>query len=367
MANQEKQLTLRDRIESKAFREAVAQVLPAHLTPERFVRLAIAAGTRTPKLNECDPTTVLQCLMQLSQFGLEPDGRNAHLIPFKNNRGSYDCTLILDYKGLATLAKRSGVVSYIHADKVCDNDIFEYNKGVVVKHEINFKTDRGKPYAYYAMVRFKDGTEQATCMTKSEVEQIRKRSRAASNGPWVTDFDQMALKTTFRRLSKWLELSPEFRDALEADSDSLEELRFENALPIKRAQIAGKKRLLEDSEPEAHDGAENGSGGEADPTAGIAESTQPEEKPTAAPKPAKDKKKLEGLVQAPENLTGGPNETKMLMRLEALKSSKDALVAVARQFEVIDEGQDWGAIGEDKFDVMLREANWTLVEEALKQ
>src|SRR5258708_40036571 len=109
--------------------------------------------------------------------GLEGGGRDGEFGPFRNQRGSYDCTLIIDYKGLATLAKRSGQVSYVHADAVCENDQFEFNKGVVVKHEIDFKKDRGKAYDYYAMVRYKDGTEQDDCMTKADVATISARTR----------------------------------------------------------------------------------------------------------------------------------------------------------------------------------------------
>jgi recombinational DNA repair protein RecT len=54
-------------------------------------------------------------------------------------------------------------------------------------------------------------------MTRDEVEAIRKRSRSANNGPWATDFDEMAKKTVFRRASKWIELSSEIRDAFDND------------------------------------------------------------------------------------------------------------------------------------------------------
>jgi recombination protein RecT len=368
-ANQKE--TLRGKIESKEFKLAIASVLPSHLTPDRFVRLAIAASTRTPRLGECDPNTVLQCLMSLSQFGLEPDGRNAHLVPFKNQRGSYDCTLIIDYKGLATLAKRSGQVSYVHADMVCENDQFEFNKGVVVKHEVDFKKDRGKPYAYYAMVRYKDGTEQAAAMTKAEVDRIKARSRAGNSGPWVTDYDEMGKKTVFRRLSKWLELSPEFRDALEADSDTLEELHFENAIPIQRPKV----RLLKNQKAHSGSGSETTSAeGDAANTGDVTPATdEPNGSQSAAPsnEPApekpKGKKKLQGLKSEPEGgVQVGPNEQKMMMRLEALKLSKDDLVTVARQLDAVDPSEGWDAIGEDRFDVLLREANWSIVEEALK-
>jgi recombination protein RecT len=225
--------TLKSHLEGEAFRLAVAKVLPKHLTPDRFVRVALTAMTRTPKLAQCEQASFFQCLLTLSQLGLEPDGRRAHLIPFENRkRGCVECQLIVDYKGLAELAMRSGAVSNLHADIVCDKDEFDYDRGELKKHRINFREPRGEIYAAYAICRFKDGSEKCDVMTKHEIDAVRSRSRSGNNGPWVTDYNEMAKKTVFRRLSKWLPLSPEYRDALDADADAVEEMRVENARPV---------------------------------------------------------------------------------------------------------------------------------------
>jgi recombination protein RecT len=79
-----KQLTIKERLQSPAFIQALAEIVPQHCKPERMARIAITALTRTPKLAECDQASFFRCLMDLSQWGLEPDGRRAHLIPFEN-------------------------------------------------------------------------------------------------------------------------------------------------------------------------------------------------------------------------------------------------------------------------------------------
>lgn len=211
-----KPTSLKGLINSENMRNQFALALPKHLTAERFTRVAITALTRTPKLQSCTPESFMRCLLDLSAWGIEPDGRRAHLIPYGT-----ECTLILDYKGIAELVMRSGLVSSIHADKVCENDDFQVDRGKVTKHVIDFRNDRGKPYAYYVLIAFKDGSEKSEVMTRDEVEAIRKRSRAGSSGPWVTDFDEMGKKTVFRRASKWLPLSPEVRDAFDKDADTL--------------------------------------------------------------------------------------------------------------------------------------------------
>lgn len=206
--------TIRDLIASDRFKEQVALALPAHCTADRFARIALTALNRTPKLAECTQQSLLQCLMDLSALGLEPDGRRAHLIPYGDK-----ATLVIDYKGLVELAIRSGEISTIHADVVCEGDAFVYNMGKIEKHEVDFKKGRGAMYAAYAHVVMKDGSVKDEVMSKEEVDGIRKRSRAANSGPWVTDYNEMAKKTAFRRCSKWLPLSPELRERIEKDDE----------------------------------------------------------------------------------------------------------------------------------------------------
>jgi len=186
----------------------------------------------------------MKCLLDLSAFGLEPDGRRAHLIPYKDQ-----CTLVIDWKGLAELAMRSGIVAKLHADIVCENDEFTYDLGEVKAHKIDFRKPRGEVYAVYAMAQTKTGEVFVAVLAKDEVESVRKRSRAGTSGPWVTDWNEMAKKTAFRRLSKWLPLSPEFRDAQERDDE-------EDTPPMRDVTpSASTSKLFQSPQPSALNGA----------------------------------------------------------------------------------------------------------------
>lgn len=223
----ETKLSLRQHLEGPAFVEAVRKALPTHLKPDRFIRVALTALTKTPKLAQCDQSSFFSCLLSLSQFGLEPDGRRAHLIPYENRkRGVVECQLIIDWKGLVELAMRSGIVANLHADVVRDGDLFDYSCGKIRAHVPWFiRRDTGRPdkagdvFAVYATAEFKDGSSKAELLSKAEVDAIRARSRSGQVGPWATDWSEMAKKTAFRRLSKWLPLSSEFRDAIEVDDE----------------------------------------------------------------------------------------------------------------------------------------------------
>lgn len=207
-------------------KESWSLVLPKVCTPDRFARVALSCIKKDKKLMDAVKTqegrlSLAEQFMKCAELGIEPDGRRAYLIPYKN-----DIQLIIDYKGIAELAMRSGYVSNIHADKVCENDEFVYNMGNIEKHIIDFKKDRGEPYAYYAVVSFKDGTKKCEVMSKAEIEKIKERSSAwkayvqyRKICPWNTDYDEMAKKTVFKRLAKWIPQSPEVQKAIEIDDE----------------------------------------------------------------------------------------------------------------------------------------------------
>ena len=212
-------------------------VLPKVCTPDRFARVALTCLKKDGKLLEAiqtpeGRTSIAAAFMKCAELGIEPDGRRAYLIPYKN-----DVQLIIDYKGIAELAMRSGYISNIHADKVCEEDKFEYNIGMIERHQIDFRKPRGEAYAYYAIVTFKDGTKKCEVMSKDEIDKIKERSAAWGAWlkwkkicPWNTDYDEMAKKTVFKRLSKWLPQSPELRKAIEIDGEDYRRTPLENPL-----------------------------------------------------------------------------------------------------------------------------------------
>lgn len=222
MAVTKSQKTIRELLQSPELKQQIQAALPKHLTPERFIRLALNATLRQPELLRCSRESFFRCLLDLSAYGIEPDGRRAHLIPFRNNKTEQmEVQLIIDYKGIAELVRRSGDVSYIHADVVFSNDIwdFSYGSGAFLKHRPNMEDRGDRVKAVYSFVRLRDGAEDFIVLSTAEVEKVRKRSKAGNTGPWVTDWNEMAKKTAFRRHSKWLPLSPEVKDAVERDDD----------------------------------------------------------------------------------------------------------------------------------------------------
>lgn len=198
-------------------RTGYAAVLPKHVSPDRFIRSAMIAVSRTPKLLDCTPASMYHALQQAATLGLEVSGTlgSAYLVPYKST-----VQLIPGYRGLIGLARQSGEVTSIDAYVVHERDVCHVSLGTEPKidHEPCLDGDPGAMRLVYAVAKLVGGGQQFVVMTKAEVDKIRARSKSANDGPWVTDYEEMAKKTAIRRLMKYLPLSVEkLARALELD------------------------------------------------------------------------------------------------------------------------------------------------------
>lgn len=263
--------TLKGWLNSDALKGEIARALPKHCSAERMTRIATTALTRTPLLADCEVQSFVKCLLDLSQWGLEPNGYHAHLIPFRNNRrGVVECQLILDYKGIVQLLMNSGKVLSIHADVVHEGDDFAYSLGELQRHtQWELRTDAMKPrekgpmIAAYARIVMKGGAVKCEVMTKQQIDGIRARSKAKDSGPWVTDYAEMSKKSAFRRAAKWLPLSAEIIEAFDRDIDRPVATVFGGGTvidsdfvvpPASLNQLADQRKARQEAEPMADDG-----------------------------------------------------------------------------------------------------------------
>lgn len=236
---------VRAHLESPAFLQQVQMAMPTGEDGKRLIRGAITAMQKNPKIGECLQTTIFTSLLTCAQLRLNLDGREAHLVPFwdgkagPEGKGAMVCTLIPDYKGLVRLVLQSGNISNVHADLVCQNDTFEFDKGRILAHRINFRVPRGDVYAVYALATFKDGTEKAEVMSVDEVEKVRQGSKQKDGKPWQDHWGEQAKKTVFKRLTKWLPLSPEANEAIHIDNTR----PAEASLPVEETDDDGPVEL----------------------------------------------------------------------------------------------------------------------------
>lgn len=199
----------------KQMAPAIKAALPTVMTPERFTRITLSALSANPKLAACTPPSFLGAMMTAAQLGMEPNTPlgQAYLLPYWNSRNRCtECQFQLGYKGLIDLAYRSGEVSTIMAQVVYENDEFTYSFGLepTLKHVPALK-DRGEPKFVYGMFKTKDGGYGYDVMSMEDVrDHARRYSKAFNNGPWQTNFEEMAKKTVLKRVLKYAPLKSEF-------------------------------------------------------------------------------------------------------------------------------------------------------------
>lgn len=211
----------------------LARLLPRHISAERMARVAFGEFARNEALRECSPDSVALCLVTASQLGLEPSSPLGHvyLIPRKG-----ECTLLIGYKGLLDLMRRSGEVARADAAVVYEGEDFEVVRGSDPKitHKPSMKVARtdDKIVAAYCVVVTKDGGTYFDFVTRSEIEDRRKRgaSGMGRKSPWDTDYAGMARKSAIRKLlmGGMVPMRAELAEAMERD---LDEHDFRNAMP----------------------------------------------------------------------------------------------------------------------------------------
>lgn len=211
-----------DFLQSETFKAQLAMALPKFFDTDRFVRAAISEFRLNPALQECSVPSVLGFFMQAAMCGLEPASvlGQCYPVPFNNKKtNAKECQFIIGYRGMATIARRSGEVLSIDAQIVHELDDFTLVYGIEQSliHVPYLDGEPGAMRGAYCVVRFKDGSYQFRYMPKSEIDSHRRRSKASGSGPWVTDYEEMAKKTVFRSLFKWLPISMEEASAVAND------------------------------------------------------------------------------------------------------------------------------------------------------
>lgn len=191
----------------------IKSVVASQVTAEKMARIALNELRLNDTLATAamsKPDSFINAVMQASHLGLEIGGAlgQCYLVPFKG-----EVKAMVGYRGLLTLARRSGFITSIKAEMVYENDTFALDLGIetIVVHKPLLTGDRGKPKLVYMVAHFTDGGYHFEWMSIADVDKIRGRSPSGKSGPWVTDYEQMALKTVIRRGWKFLPMSIEMQ------------------------------------------------------------------------------------------------------------------------------------------------------------
>lgn len=228
----------------KKYESTIMQVLPKHMDPERLTRICLTTIRTNPKLLQCDIASLMASVVQCATLGLEPGLLgHAYILPYKSKDKGMQAQLIIGFKGMIDLARRSGNIQSISAHEVYENDLLELTYGLEERlvhipwHLRDEKQDKpGDIRGAYMVAHFTDGGHYLHYMSKAEIDAHRARSKSANNGPWVSDYVEMAKKTVVRAGWKWLPISIEIAEKVE---------KADNSTPESVEQIADDEIILE--------------------------------------------------------------------------------------------------------------------------
>lgn len=205
-------------------------LLPRGQEAVRFQNLVLTAVKSTPDLMQCFATragevSILLAVRQAAVIGLEPNTplQEAWLLPRKN-QGVMEAQLMIGYKGLLKLARRSGLIRSVRAEVVHEADDFRYQLGLHPDiHHVPATGDRGELTHAYAVVEYKDDALDFRVLDKAEVERHRAKSdswrneRARPYSPWTVWPEAMWRKTALRAVLSMAPLTADAAEALERD------------------------------------------------------------------------------------------------------------------------------------------------------
>lgn len=219
----------------------LATVMPSHVKPETFVRLAVSVLRRDKNLAlaaQNNPAALMGALMDAAQLGLTPGTEQFYLVPRKV-KGQLEVQGIRGYQGEIELIYRAGAVSSVIVEVVRQNDLFQYAPGrdERPRHEIDWDADdRGPLRLVYAYAVMKDGaTSKVVVLNRRDIERAKANSQGSDSpySPWQKHEESMWMKTAAHRLTKWVPTSAEYmREQLRAAADVAAEHRPAQPGPV---------------------------------------------------------------------------------------------------------------------------------------
>jgi len=287
---------------------------------EQLVRDATTEIRRNPKLALCNRASVLGGLMTMAQLGLRI-GVLGHgwLIPMWNDkRREQMATLIIGYKGYTKLAYNAAALRDLRSRTIfaADEYAIEYGTEERLLHRPAMTADRGEPIGYYCVVNLnarqpgQPGGQIFHFRSQAEMERHRDRyamsrefdwssgkpkpkfhddGRPIITGPWRDNFEEMAWKTEWITIARFVPMSADLELATFADGTARLDLSPNN----RDAAAAGDR--LGDTVLDG-DIVEQEAAADAEPeretvTVRATEPTEPpvdERSPDADPEPAGD-------------------------------------------------------------------------------
>lgn len=202
------------------FKPQMALCLPKHLTADRMARLSVTAFSTTPKLQSCDPKSIVASIMTASTLGLEI-GVNGQgfLVPYGTR-----CQFIPGWKGLVELMNRSGKGT-IFTGVIFKDQKYTYSDGakrdLIVHNETDLEDPQDITHAY--AIGWIKGSEMPVIelWRTSKLQKHRDRYNKVGSGHYsYKDWEMYARKIPLLQVLKYMPQSIELQNAVEISNAS---------------------------------------------------------------------------------------------------------------------------------------------------
>lgn len=200
-------------------KDRLFDALPAGVIDKgRFWEIALNLVRTQIDMSKCNPETIPMAIYGIARLGLMPDPvlGQVYVVPYKGR-----ATVVPGYRGLITLARRSGMIRMVHTELAREGDKFEYwvdENGPHLNHHPMLdgnEEGRAVTYGYCIAEIVNDSHPQIDKMSIAEIDK-----RATGSPIWKDWPDEQRRKTCVKHASKYWPLSTEFAEAVRLDDQA---------------------------------------------------------------------------------------------------------------------------------------------------
>lgn len=208
-------------LESK--RASFEDLFPSKAQADRFMRILVALPILSPQILACTHESILKAAILCARDGLEPDGRHAALVPFRNSKANtLEATYEAMVHGYVRTAMETGAFKIVNGREVYENDEWDppiYNPEPVFRH-IPYDGERGELKGCYGYFVLKTGGVEIFFMSIAEghawAELHAQNAVKAADSLYHKDYRAWLLKTVVRRV---LHFAPVTMKVIREDDD----------------------------------------------------------------------------------------------------------------------------------------------------
>lgn len=162
-----------------------------------YISSVLIAVSNSDALLACEPISILNSAMRAATLRLscDPSTGEAYLVPFKGK-----ATLIVGYKGLRTMALRTGKYRYLNLSPIYEGEEIIEDR-ITGMHSLSGGKRSPVVIGWLLYFELMSGFRKSFYMTVEEIwEHARKYSKSLdkNDSPWKTARSQMERKTVLR-------------------------------------------------------------------------------------------------------------------------------------------------------------------------